>query len=171
MLLEEEEEKKERKEEGKEEPYAKWRIKSSKSMSGSVCGSTWRGWVIKGESGENTIPESRCCSDSCLKKTEVESVGVLFKLSVRELSGELFDIKLLMVRELFDIKPLVEKLFFHFIELFFSKMFIESREEEREEKEKVLLCWLDFGHLSVGMFWSYCSLERMIGFFVHQRNM
>jgi hypothetical protein len=44
-----------------------------------------------------------------LKKTEKESVGALFKLSVGELSGELFDVKLLVVRELFDIKPLAEK--------------------------------------------------------------
>jgi hypothetical protein len=44
-----------------------------------------------------------------LKKTKEESVRVLFKLSVRELSGELFDVKPLMVGELFDIKPLVEK--------------------------------------------------------------
>jgi hypothetical protein len=48
MLLagkeDEEEEKEEEEEEEEEEPYAKWRIKSSKSMSGSVCcESTWRG--------------------------------------------------------------------------------------------------------------------------------
>jgi hypothetical protein len=67
-----------------------------------------------------------------LKKTEEESVGALFKLSVRELSVELFDTKPLVVGELFDVKPLVEKLFFCFVELFFSKMFIESGEEEGE---------------------------------------
>jgi hypothetical protein len=82
-----------------------------------------------------------------LKKTKEESVGVLFKLSVRELSGELFDIKPLAVRELFDIKPLMEKLFFHFIELFFSKMFIKSREEGGEgggESASVLIGFWSF---------------------------
>jgi hypothetical protein len=44
-----------------------------------------------------------------LKKTEEESVGALFKLSVGELSRELFDVKPLVVGELFDIKPLMEK--------------------------------------------------------------
>jgi hypothetical protein len=48
-----------------------------------------------------------------LKKTEEKGVRTLFKLSVRELSGELF-----------DTKPLTEQLFFHFTKLFFSKMFI-----------------------------------------------
>jgi hypothetical protein len=61
----------------------------------------------------NTIPESRCCFDSRSKKTEEKGIGTLFKLFVRELS-----------RELFDTKPLTEQLFFHFIELFFSKTFI-----------------------------------------------
>jgi hypothetical protein len=119
-------------------------------MFGFAGGSTWEGWVIAGDkrkSGENTIPESRRCSDSCLKKTEEKSVGVLFKLSVGELSGELFDIKLFVVGEFFDIKSLVEKLFFHFTELFFSKMFI-GRREERGEGEG------ESGSVLIG-FWSF----------------
>jgi hypothetical protein len=64
----------------------------------------------KGRRGENTIPKSRCCSDLRSKKTEEKGVGTLFKLSVRELS-----------RELFDTKPLTKQLFFCFTELFFRK--------------------------------------------------
>jgi hypothetical protein len=52
-----------------------------------------------------------------LKETEEKGVGTLFKLSVRELS-----------RELFDSKPLVEQLFFCFAELFFLKAFIRMEE-------------------------------------------
>jgi hypothetical protein len=37
---------------------------------------------MRRESGENTIPESRCCSDLRLKKTEEKDVGALFKLSI-----------------------------------------------------------------------------------------
>jgi hypothetical protein len=37
----------------------------------------------KGRSRENTILESRCCCDLCLKETEEKDVVVLFKLSVR----------------------------------------------------------------------------------------
>jgi hypothetical protein len=67
-----------------------------------------------------------------LKKTEEKGVGALFKPSIRELSVELFDTKWLVVGELFDTKPLTEKLFFRFIELFFSKTFIEIGKEGRE---------------------------------------
>jgi hypothetical protein len=119
LLLEKEEG-----EEGEEEkPYTRWRIKSSKSMFGLAGESTWKGWVNKRESGENTILESSYCCDSSLNETEEKDVGTLFKLSVRELS-----------RELFDTKPLVEQLFFRFTELFFSKMFIVM-EEVRERGE------------------------------------
>jgi hypothetical protein len=78
-------------------------------VSGSAVESTEREWVIIGGRGGNTIPESRWCFDSCLKKTEEKDVGVLFKPSVEELSVELFDTKPLVVRELFDIEPLAEK--------------------------------------------------------------
>jgi hypothetical protein len=58
-----------------------------------------------------------------LNETEEKGVGTLFKLSVRELS-----------RELFDRKPLTEQLFFHFTELFFSKTFIVIGEVRGREE-------------------------------------
>jgi hypothetical protein len=99
MLLEEKAEGEEEgeKEVEEEEPYAKWRIRSSKSMSGSAVESTGERWVKIGERRGNTIPELRCCSDLCLKKTKEKDIRVSFKLSVRELSGELFDVKPLRV--------------------------------------------------------------------------
>jgi hypothetical protein len=65
-----------------------------------------------------------------LKKTEKKNVGALFKLFVRELS-----------RELFDIKPLMKQLFFHFTELFFSKTFIVRREEGGESGFVLIGSW------------------------------
>jgi hypothetical protein len=100
----EEEEMREKKEE--EDPYTRWKIRSSKSIS-LVKESTVRKLDNLGDNKrrrENTLGELRCCSNPCCKKTKENNVIRLLKLVNgelnRKLSRELTDIKLL--------KPLVD---------------------------------------------------------------
>jgi hypothetical protein len=88
--------------EGREEdPYTRWRIRSSKSVS-LVGESTVRKLDNLGDNerrGENTLEELRCCSNPYCKKTKEKNIIMLFKLVDRKLNRELS-------RELNDIKQL-----------------------------------------------------------------
>jgi hypothetical protein len=80
--------------EGKGDPYTRWRIRSSKSLSKQVE-STLKELKLKdkrgrGEKGETTFAGSRCCSDLCCEKTEDENVERVF-IFTEELNRELND--------------------------------------------------------------------------------
>jgi hypothetical protein len=99
LVGKEEEEMREEREE--EDLYARWRIRSSKSIS-LVKESTVGKLDNLGDNGErkeNTLGGLRCYSNSCCKKTEENDIIGLFKLVDKELNGELSG-------ELTDIKPL-----------------------------------------------------------------
>jgi hypothetical protein len=77
-----------------EDPYTRWRMRSSKSLSEQFESLVRELRLDKGGRRRNTFAESRCCSDSCCEKTEGENIGRVFiftgKLN-RKLNRELND--------------------------------------------------------------------------------